>query len=109
MGYTPSQGDLVIIHFRPQVGPEQTGKRPALVVSNNQFHQRTNLMIVCPITNTDRGFPLHVPLKEEMNTKGFIMCEHVTSMDYEARGAQFKECVDQATMDKVLAITALFF
>lgn len=109
MEYTPSQGDLVTVNFTPHAGHEQAGKRPALVVSNDQFHKRTNLMIACPITSTDRGFPLHLPLKNGLTTKGFIMCEHVKSIDYTARGVQLKERVDKETLGKVLQIIGLFF
>ena len=109
MGYTPSQGDLVMINFTPQAGHEQAGRGPALVVSNDQFHKRTNLMMACPITTTTRGFPLHLPLKSSLKTKGFIMCEHVKSIDYTARGIQLKERVDRETLDKALQMIALFF
>lgn len=50
------QGDIIKINFNPQVGHEQAGYRPAIVVSNNFFNEKTNLTIVCPITNTASDF-----------------------------------------------------
>lgn len=44
------QGDLVKINFNSQAGHEQADYRPAVVISNNFFNQKTNLVIVCPIT-----------------------------------------------------------
>jgi mRNA interferase MazF len=45
------QGDLIWLDFDLQLGHEQKGRRPALVVSNETFNNFSNLAIVCPITN----------------------------------------------------------
>lgn len=37
MDYIPKQGDIVFLNFNPQSGHEQSYKRPALIVSNDQF------------------------------------------------------------------------
>lgn len=91
MTYIPEQGDIIFIEFNPQVGHEQKGKRPALVVSNYTFNKFTKLVMLCPITNTDRSFPLHVKLDERTKTTGVIMCEQVKSLDYNARAISFYE------------------
>jgi mRNA interferase MazF len=52
--YLPRKGDFIAVTFDPQAGHEQKGRRPALVVSNTLFNERTGLVIVCPITHTDR-------------------------------------------------------
>ena len=36
--YIPRQGDIVYLDFVPTKGHEQTGYRPAVVVSNNVFN-----------------------------------------------------------------------
>lgn len=91
MAYIPEQGDIVYLEFDPQAGHEQRGRRPAFVVSNNTFNQFTKMAIVCPITNTNKGFPLHVPLDERTKTTGVIMCEQTKSLDVAARKAAFLE------------------
>jgi mRNA interferase MazF len=91
MGYVPEQGDIILLEFDPQAGHEQKGTRPAFVISNNTFNQFTKIAIVCPITNTNRGFPLHVPLDKRTKTNGFIMCEQAKSLDISARNASFIE------------------
>jgi mRNA interferase MazF len=48
------QGDIIKLDFNPQAGHEQAGYRPAVVISNNFFNNKTNLTIVCPITNTKK-------------------------------------------------------
>lgn len=50
--YVPEKGDFVILTFDPQVGREQKGRRPALVVSSTLFNRHTVLAMVCPMTNT---------------------------------------------------------
>src|SRR4030042_5765597 len=86
--YIPRQGDINAITFDPQSGHEQKGRRPAFVVSKYLFNQSTGLAIVCPVTNTERGFPFHVPIPEDSKLTGFIMVEQVRSVDFRARRAK---------------------
>ncbi len=71
MPYIPQQGDIIYLDFDPQAGHEQKGRRPALVVSNYTYNKITRMALVCPITNTDRGFPLHVGLDSRTQSTGF--------------------------------------
>ena len=89
--YTPRKGDFITLSFDPQAGHEQKGRRPALVVSNDLFNERTGLAIVCPITNTDRGFPFHLAVPRKASLTGFVMVEQVKSVDHAKRGAKFVE------------------
>ncbi len=104
MAYIPEQGDIVFLKFDPQVGHEQKGKRPALVVSNNIYNQFTKMAMVCPITNTDRDFPLHVKLDERINTTGVIMCEQVKALDIYARDVSFHEKAPKDIVEEVVDI-----
>lgn len=91
MAYIPVQGDIIYLDFDPQAGHEQKGRRPALVVSNFTYNKITKMALVCPITNTNRNFPLHVPLDSKTSTTGFIMCEQVKALDITVRNAEFFE------------------
>src|SRR5690625_2073100 len=102
--YIPSQGDIILLEFNSQSGHEQKGRRPALVVSNHVFNRFTNLAMVCQITNTDRRFPLHVPLDDTTQTTGVIMCEQVKSLDIFARGALFLEKAPDDIYEEVIDI-----
>lgn len=104
MVYIPSQGDIITIEFDPQAGHEQKGRRPAMVVSNNTFNSITKLALVCPITNTNRGFPLHVPLDNRTATTGVIMCEQVKSLDITVRNAAFKEKAPVEIVEEVVDV-----
>ena len=60
-GMIPSRGDVVMVDLNPAVGHEQGGQRPALVVSADALNRSpAGLVIVAPITGTDRGIPAHV-------------------------------------------------
>ena len=103
------QGDIVFVDFDPQAGHEQKGRRPALIVSGEAYHRHTRLAIACPITNTDRRYPLHVPLPSSRKTTGFVMCEQLRSLDPEARNAAFQERLPDPTLKEILDLLGLFF
>lgn len=104
MRYIPEQGDIVYLDFDPQIGHEQKGKRPAMIVSNNTYNKFTNIAMVCPITNTYRDYPLHVELDERTKTTGVIMCEQVKALDINARKATFQEKVPTDIVEEVVDI-----
>ena len=87
--YVPKKGDFITLSFDPQTGHEQKGRRPALVVSNDLFNKHTGLAIVCPVTNTDRGYPFHLPIPSSSSLTGFVMVEQVKSVDFAMRRAKF--------------------
>lgn len=102
--FIPCQGDFVSLSFDPQSGHEQKGRRPALVVSKTLFNRSTGLAIVCPVTNTQRGFPFHVPLPKESDLTGVVMVEQVKSVDYQSRIAKRIEIASSELLGEVLAI-----
>ena len=99
-----SQGDIVTLDFNPQTGHEQAGYWSVLVVSNNFFNNKTNMAIVCPITNTNNEFPLHIKLDKRTATTGFILCEHVKSLDINQRHYKTIEKVPADILQKVIDI-----
>jgi len=102
MSYIPHQGDIITMDFNPQTGHEQAGRRPALIVSNDSYNKYTQLAIVCPITNTNNSFPLHVALDARTHTTGVVLCEHVKALDIKARNASFKEKLPSDLLLEVL-------
>ena len=102
--YVPRQGDLVTLDFDPQSGHEQKGRRPALVVSKDAFNKGTGMAICCPITNTDRRIPFHVPITGRTTLTGYVMCEQVKSLDFRERRMKLIERAPQELLEDVLAI-----
>ncbi len=109
MSYLPKQGDIITMNFSPQSGHEQAGARPALVVSNESFFKFTNMAIVCPITNTDNGFPLHIPLDVRTNTTGVVECEQCKSLDITSRNAVYRETLPSDILATILRNITMFF
>ena len=102
MSYKPKQGDIIFLDFNPQTGHEQKGRRPALIVSNEQFHIRTNLALVCPITNTISDFPMHIKLDNRTKITGEIMCEQAKCLDIRARNASFGESAPDDILENAI-------
>lgn len=89
--YIPKQGDVVFLNFNPTKGHEQSGFRPAVVISNNIFNENTKMVMVLPITSNTKEFPTHYKLEDTKNVQGSVLCEHIRSIDYEIRNLKFAE------------------
>ena len=89
MNYEPDAGDLIWTDFDPRTGREQSGQRPALVISPLPFYRASGFVIVCPITSRVRPFPTSVILPVGLPIAGEILTSHVRSIDAVARGIAF--------------------
>lgn len=98
------QGDIIKVNLNPQKGHEQAGYRPAVVISNDFFNAKTNLVIVCPVMNTDNKFPLHIPLGGKTKTTGVILCEHIKTLDLNAREYSYVEKLPKDLLEEVIAV-----
>lgn len=85
MTYKPQQRDIIIIDFDPSKGYEIKKRRPALVMSSNDYNRSTNLVIVCPITTTKKDRPFFIPITSD-NLRGSniskVNTNQVFSLDY---------------------------
>ena len=103
--YIPKQGDVIFLDFNPTKGHEQRGKRPAVVISNNVFNKGTKMIIVCPITSNLKDFPTHYILEDTKKIKGSVLCEHIRSIDYDARNISFVETLTSNDLVSVIMLT----
>lgn len=107
----PRAGDIWYVEFSPQVGREQAGIRPALVVSNDEFNDVENdLHIICPLTTRDRGLRYHVhidPPEGGITRPSLIMCEQVKSQSID-RFLQFRGTVSDELLDAVQRMIIAF-
>ena len=83
-GYIPERGDLVWIDFDPRTGSEQSGQRPALVLSRSAYN-RFGLCLLCPVTSKIKNYPFEVVLPEGLVVRGAVLCDHVRSVDWRVR------------------------
>lgn len=106
--YTPAAGDLIWTDFSPTLGREQSGRRPALVVSSKIFSVNTRLVLVCPITSRIRPFPTSVVLPEGFPISGEILLSNLRSIDVDARLVRFAGAsIPPETAEEVRAKLAL--
>ena len=102
-GYVPDKGDIIWLNFSPQVGHEQAGHRPALVLSPQEYNARTGLALLCPITSSIKGYPFEVTLPPNISVAGVVLADQVKSQDWRARGARYECPVPQSVVGEVLA------
>lgn len=78
---TPNRGEVWLVDLNPIRGREQAGRRPALVVSVDEFNNGpADLVAVLPLTTRERGIPFHVEVKPpegKLDRRSFVMCEQL--------------------------------
>ena len=80
----PLRGEVWLVDLDPTRGREQRGRRPALVLSVDEFNSGpADLVVVAPLTTTDRKIPWHVPVSPPeggVRRPSFAKCEDVRSI-----------------------------
>ncbi len=100
--YAPVRGDVVWLDFDPQLGHEQAKRRPALVLSADQYNRVTGLAVFCPITSKIKGFPWEVPVPTGLAVIGVVLSDQVKNLDWRARKAEFICKIPSSTLEEVL-------
>jgi mRNA interferase MazF len=88
MSWIPERGDVVWITMDPTLGHEQSGRRPALVVSPGAYNGKVGLAILCPITSRVKGYPFEVPVPDGLPVEGVVLADQARSLDWRARQAE---------------------
>lgn len=102
MKSVPERGDFIWITFDPQVGHEQAGIRPAVVLSPFAYNKRVGLAVVCPVTNQGKGYPFEVHIPEGEPVHGFVLADQVKSLDWRARGIRAAGKAPEAVVTETL-------
>ena len=100
--YIPRAGDLVWLDFDPQTGREQSKRWPALVVTDEAYNRASGLALVCPLTSRRKPYPFALPVTVD-KIEGAVLVDHLKSLDWTARRAQFHSKADPALLAKVRA------
>jgi mRNA interferase MazF len=87
--YVPARGDVVWISLNPQVGHEQAGRRPALVLSPSSYNGKVGLAILCPVTSQLKGYPFEVVIPSGSKLGGVVLADQVKNLDWRVRKAEF--------------------
>lgn len=108
--YVPERGDVVWLDFDPQAGPEQAGRRPALVLSPAAYNGKTSLMLCCPVTKQAKGYPFEVPVAPAGGTQlmGVVLADQVRCLDWKRRNAtKFAAVTAQCALGVSMKVKAL--
>lgn len=100
--FVPERGDVIWISLNPQSGHEQSGRRPALVISPASYNKKVGLALVCPITSHIKNYPFEVLIPEGEKVKGVILVDQVKNLDWRARKAEFIFSLSQSIIQEVL-------
>ena len=76
-------------------------KRPALVLSSQDYNQKTGLVICCPISTSIRGHQTEV-LISNLDYPCVAAARFVQTLSYKDRNASFIVKADKGVLDEVL-------
>ena len=100
--YIPQRGDLLWLDFTPQVGHEQAGRRPAVVISPGAYNGKVGLALCCPVTSQRKGYPFEVAIPPGLPVQGVILADQIKSLDWRARRAELVCRLPDAVFTDVL-------
>jgi mRNA interferase MazF len=78
------RGEVWLVDFGDPIGREQSGRRPAVVVSADALNEsRAGVVVVVPTTTTYRGLPSHIEIdrgSSGLDEVSYAKCEDVKSV-----------------------------
>lgn len=75
------------LQFNSQSWHEQDGHRPALVLSPASYNRASGLMLCCPMTSQQKGYPFEVVISDDPHRTGVVLADQVKSLDWKTRQA----------------------
>ena len=104
MAPLPHRGEIWLADFQPPRGPEPAAG-PVLIISTTTFNSGpADLVLVLPLTNTDRRIPLHVPINPPeggVSARSYILCDALRYIAKDYLGPRTLGSVSAATLRKV--------
>jgi mRNA interferase MazF len=81
---SPRRGEVWLVDFGDPVGREQSGRRPAVIVSADLLNEsRAGVVVVIPITTADRDLASHIEIdrgSSGLDAVSYAKCEDVKSI-----------------------------
>lgn len=105
MNYIPDVGDVAWIDFDPQAGHEQAKRRPAVVLTPKIYNEKAGLFICVPLSTKIKGYPFEVLIRGDKES--VALSDHVKSLDWNARRAEYKTKVSQDELKEIQKRIAL--
>ena len=106
--YIPNRGDFVQLNLNPRSGSEQSGWRPALILSPVSYNSASGLAIACPITSKIKGYPFEVVIHGDNDITGAVLADQIRCLDWRARKARYvSKAPNDLLMDVIAKISVL--
>lgn len=78
------KGEVYEVFFDPTLGSEQSGRRPAVIISGNLANNNLKTVIVCPMTSKLKNYRGNLILepseKNGLSKKSEVMAIHIRSV-----------------------------
>jgi len=103
-----NRGDIVWIDFTPTKGREQSGLRPGVVISPQEYNSISGLVLVCPMTSKSKGLSFEVEINGP-NGKSFVLTDQVRTFDIKERIQKKSGKVSEYEMSEILAKLSVLF
>lgn len=101
----PNRGEIWQANLNPTRGHEQAGLRPVLVISTNSFnHGPSGLVVVLPLTRTNRHIPLHIPIlppEGGLTSPSYVLCDAMRSISRDRLGNAAWGHVSPSTFNRI--------
>ena len=108
---TTNRGEIWLVDFGDPIGTEQTGRRPAVVISADRLNQsRAGVVIVVPCTTRRRGLPSHVeldPHSSDLDELTYAKCEDIKSISEQRLIAKLGNADEEALFEMAKALSFL--
>ncbi|MEL6384621.1 MAG: type II toxin-antitoxin system PemK/MazF family toxin [Cyanobacteria bacterium J06626_18] len=101
--HIPQRGDIIRLQLDPRTSSEQAGYHPAIVISPAAYNRVSKLLLLCPITSRQKGWPFEVPLPETMATYGVVLVDQLRTADCQVRRATFVEKAPSILVTEVMS------
>lgn len=101
--YIPERGDLVWVTLNPTAGHEQSGRRPAVVISPKSYNRKTGVCVLCPATRQSKGYAFEVEVRNADGTAAVILSDHLRHVDWRARKVELIQQVSAGVLAEIIA------
>jgi len=99
------RGEIFLVDFQKQIGSEQAGLRPAVVVQNETGNTFSPTTIVCPITSkTKSNIKTHVEIKAndgDIKLDSIILCEQIRVVDKQRLKRKLGEIKNKEIIEEI--------
>ena len=109
--YIPQKQDIIWIDFNPSKGKEIQKRRPALVISSDNYNKQTGFVAVCPITHGQQKLKAKGLLVEVQSKKvdSFVNPFQLHTFDNKARRAEKITILDDFAFAQVVQLNRFIF